>query len=165
MPESEAERATVGFGRLAVAVAIVTTLDGEHPHGSTGMAWAEHADPPLLLTTLKVAGRTRELVAATGVFGVSVLADGQVGYVKKFASKSRVPGDRFEGVDHTRGERLGVPLLTGCVANFECEVRDIHPFGGHDIVVGNVVSTLLTTDDRALVHYDGHLWSLNEVTP
>lgn len=164
MAEPGEQPTAAGFNRLAVAVAIVTTFDGEHPHGATGMAWAEHADPPLLLTTLHTSGRTRELVAATGVFGVSVLADEQVAYVKKFAAKSRVPGDRFDSVDHRPGERLGVPLLTGCVATFECELRDIHPFGGHDIVVGNVVSTLLATDGPALVHYDGHLWSLDEVT-
>lgn len=161
---AESGNVSAGFDRLAVAVAVVTTLDGEQPHGSTGMAWAEHADPPLVLTTLKCTGRTRELVEASGVFGVNVLADTQAGYVKKFAAKSREPGDRFIGIDYSAGDRLGVPLLAGCVATFECELRDVYPFGGHDIVVGHVAATTMDVDGPALVHYDGHLWSLNEVT-
>jgi flavin reductase (DIM6/NTAB) family NADH-FMN oxidoreductase RutF len=53
-----------GFGRLAVAVAVITTLEDGRPHGCTGMAWAEQVTPPLLLTTLRTGGRTRELVEA-----------------------------------------------------------------------------------------------------
>lgn len=149
-----------GFDRLAVAVSIVTTLDGGHPHGCTGMAWAEHADPPLVLTSLRRDGGTLALVRASGVFGVNVLTDAQRPYVRAFAARSREPGDRFTGVAWTPGAVRGVPLLDGCAASFECEVRDIHPFGGHDIVVGEVVSAGPRPDARALVHYDGKLWSL-----
>ncbi|MQA77629.1 MAG: hypothetical protein GEV10_03950 [Streptosporangiales bacterium] len=149
-----------GFNRLAVAVAIVSTFDGDEPHGSTGMAWAEHVDPPLVLTTLRRAGASRRLVEATGMFGVSVLDEGQDEYVRRFAAKSHRPGDRFDGVPYAPGPRLGLPLLDGCVATFECEVKDIHPFGGHDIVVGEAVSATASGDQRALVHYDGHLWAL-----
>lgn len=150
----------VGFNRLAVAVSIVTTLDGDQPHGCTGMAWAEHPDPPLVLTTLRKDGKTLELVRATGAFGVNVLAGDQEPRVYSFAARSREPGDRFADIPWKPGPARGVPLLDGCVAAFECEVRDVHPFGGHHIVVGEVVSTGPAVDDRALVHYDGRLWTL-----
>ena len=57
MADDQARAVQAGFGRLAVAVAIITTLDNGRPHGCTGMAWAEHATLPLLLTTLRSGGR------------------------------------------------------------------------------------------------------------
>lgn len=145
-----------GFGRLAVSVAIITTLDDGRPHGCTGMAWAEHPAPPLLLTTLRRAGRTREVVEAAGRFGVNVLSRQQAEYVRRFAAS----GDRFAGVPHRPGPVLGVPVLDGCVVSFECGVEDIHPFGGHDIVVGRVAWASPRDTGWPVVHYDGHLWEL-----
>lgn len=159
----QAVRAT--FGRLAVAVSIITTLDGDRPHGCTGMAWAEHPDPPLVLTTLRRDGTTLEMVRASGVLGVNVLADTQQAYVRAFATRSREAGARFDGIAWRPGVVRGVPLLDDCVASFECEVRDVHPFGGHDIVVGEVVATGPHVDGGALVHYDGKSWSLRADAP
>lgn len=161
-PTSE-NAARAAFSRLTVGVAIVTTSDGDVPHGATGMAWAEHADPPLVLTTLRTSGRTRELVVMAGAFAVNVLGEDQDRYVRAFAAKETEPGDRFIDVPFSRGEALGLPLLDGCVATLECRVRATHPFGGHDIVVGEVVSAVLGPGDRPVVHYDGHLWSLRRV--
>lgn len=168
MTGSAPEAVRRGFGRLAVAVAVVTTLDGERPHGCTGMAWAEHTDPPLLLTTLRREGRTLGLVARTGQFGVSVLSDDQRAYVRRFAAAPRAtqatagPGDCFDGVAWTPGPCLKLPLLEGCTACFECEVEATYPFGGHDIVVGRVAAAQLPRSEGPLIHYDGHLWSLRE---
>jgi flavin reductase (DIM6/NTAB) family NADH-FMN oxidoreductase RutF len=150
-----------GFGKLAVAVAIITTLDDGRPHGCTGTAWAEHPAPPLLLTTLRTGGRTRELVGAVRTFGVNVLGEGQEAYVSRFAARSPEPGARFAGLRFSPGPACGVPLLDGCVASFECEVEDIYPFGGHDIVVGRVASASAGAG-QPVIHYDGHLRGLRE---
>ena len=151
-----------GFGRLAVAVAIITTLDDGQPHGCTGMAWAEHATPPLMLTTLRTGGRTRELVGSVRRFGVNVLSQEQQAHVATFAARAAGPGGRFSGVPFAPGPVYGVPVLDGCLASFECEVRDIYPFGGHDIVVGQVAWAAAAAEGRPVVHYDGHLWGLRE---
>ena len=150
-----------GFGRLAVAVSIITTLDDGRPHGCTGMAWAEHATPPLVLTTLRGTGRTRELVGAARMFGVNVLSEDQSAHVARFAASSPDPGARFAGVPFSPGPAHGLPLLDGCVASFECEVEAMYPFGGHDIVVGRV-AWASARKGRPVVHYDGHLWGLRE---
>ena len=168
MSGSQQEAVRGGFGRLAVAVAIITTLDGGRPHGCTGMAWAEHTDPPLLLTTLRRQGQTLRLVARTGQFGVSVLSDNQEAYVRQFAAAPRAahrgggPGGRFTGVAWSAGPCLQLPLLEDCAASFECEVESMYPFGAHKIVVGRVAAARTSGDLRALVHYDGRLWSLWE---
>jgi 3-hydroxy-9,10-secoandrosta-1,3,5(10)-triene-9,17-dione monooxygenase reductase component len=151
-----------GFARLATGVAVITTLDDGRPHGCTGMAWAEHAAPPLLLTTLRTGGRTRELVGAVRRFGVNVLSEEQRAHTARFAARSAEPGARFAGVPFSPGPTLGVPLLDGCVASFECEVTDIHPFGGHDIVVGRVTWASAAGEGRPALYYDGRLWGLRE---
>jgi 3-hydroxy-9,10-secoandrosta-1,3,5(10)-triene-9,17-dione monooxygenase reductase component len=150
-----------GFGRLAIGVAVISTLDDKRPHGCTGMAWAEHAAPPLILTTLRTGGRTRELVGATGLFGVNVLSEQQRELARAFAARSAEPGDRFSGASYAPGPVRGVPLLDGCAASFECEVEDIYPFGGHDIVVGTV-RWAAAGEGLPLAHCDGHLWGLRE---
>ena len=155
MTDERARTIRAGFGRLAVAVAIITTLDDGRPHGCTGMAWAEHATPPLLLTTLRRDGRTRELVGAVRQFGVNVLSEEQRAHVGKFAAKSAEPGDRFAGVPFSPGPAYGVPVLDGCVGSFECAVEDIYPFGGHDIVVGRVAWASAAGEGRLLGHTSG----------
>lgn len=150
-----------GFGRITIGVAVISTLDDKRPHGCTGMAWAEHATPPLLLTTLRAGGRTRALVEATGLFGVNVLGEQQPELVTAFAARSAEPGDRFSKVPYASGPVCGVPLLDGCVASFECEVEGVYPFGGHDIVVGRV-RWAATGEGSPLAHYDGRLCGLRE---
>ena len=162
MTDDQAWAIRAGFGRLAVAVAVITTFDDGQPHGCTGMAWAEHASPPLLLTTLRAGGRTRELVRAAGRFGVNVLSEEQRAHVGKFAARSPEPGARFSGVPFSPGPVLGLPVLDGGVASFECEVEDSYPFGGHDIVVGRVAWASAVGEGRPVVHCDGHLWGLRE---
>jgi len=162
MADDQDRAIRAGIGTLAVAVAIITTFDDGRPHGCTGMAWAEHPAPPLLLTTLRAGGRTRELVQATSQFGVSVLGEGQQAHVAGFAARSAEPGGRFAGVPFSPGPTFGLPLLDGCVASFECELKDIYPFGGHDIVVGRVTWASVAGGRRPLVHHDGRLWGLRE---
>jgi flavin reductase (DIM6/NTAB) family NADH-FMN oxidoreductase RutF/uncharacterized protein YndB with AHSA1/START domain len=154
--------AGAGFGRLAIAAAVITTLDDGRPHGSTGMAWAEHATPPLLLTTLRRDGRTRALVGAAGRFGVNVLSEEQRPYAGRFASRSAEPETRFAGVPFTPGPAFGLPLLDGSLAGFECEVQDIFAFGGHDIVVGRVAWASTSAAGKPVIHYDGRLRGLRD---
>jgi flavin reductase (DIM6/NTAB) family NADH-FMN oxidoreductase RutF len=162
MTDDQAAMAASVFGRLAVAVAVITALDDGQPYGSTGMAWAEHGTPPLLLTTLRRDGRTRALVEAAGSFGVNILSEQQRAYTRQFATREAAPGARFSGVPFTSGPALGVPLLDGCAASLECQVQDVYPFGAHDIVVGRVASATAAGSGRPVVHYDGRLWELRE---
>jgi flavin reductase (DIM6/NTAB) family NADH-FMN oxidoreductase RutF len=97
------------------------------------------------------------MIADAGRFAINLLGAGQVDLVGRFAG----PGDRFAGLSTTDGPRLGLPLLPGCVARFECELDAVHPFGGYDIVVGSVRwHDQGAPDLKPLVHYSGALWTL-----
>lgn len=156
---SEVEQA---FQRIGIAAAVITVIEGGELHGSTGMAWAEHAEPPLLLTTLRRSGTTMRMVRSSGSFGVSVLAAEQHALVWALA-RSIGSEDRLHGVDLTPGPALGIPLLGGSVARFECRVVDTYPFGGHDIVLGSVESASTSVEFLPVIHCAHRLWSLTPI--
>ena len=93
---------------------------------------------------------------------MNVLGDGQQALAGQFAARSPEPGARFAGVPFSPGPEFGVPVLDGCVVSFECEVSDIYPFGGHDIVVGRVAWASPAGEAGPVIHYDGRLRELRE---
>ena len=151
------------FARVPAGVAIVTTLQGEHPHGCTGMVWAEAPEPPLLLTTLSRSGTTSQLISARGAFGISLLSSAQAPLTWQFARQEHEPGERFADCPLITGPRHGIPLLAAALASFECELEAVHPFGAHDIVVGRVTWAKVDSDrgTRPVIHYGGRLWQLS----
>jgi flavin reductase (DIM6/NTAB) family NADH-FMN oxidoreductase RutF len=147
------------LANLPIGVAVITVATAGPPHGSTGMAWAEAADPPLLLTTLRRSGTTRRLVAEQRAFGVSLLSDSQSRLAWQFASKSGPAAERFAGAALMAGAARGIPLIDGSHLAFECDLEASYPFGQYDIVVGRVVSAR-ARDNQPLVHCGGRLWQL-----
>jgi flavin reductase (DIM6/NTAB) family NADH-FMN oxidoreductase RutF len=161
------------FARVPAAVAVITAGDLRAPHGSTGMAWAEAPEPPLLLTTLRRDGTARRLVEAAGYFGVSLLSGQQAGLTWQFADRRRAGHERFNGVEVAAGPVRGVPLLAGALASFECDVQAVYPFGEQDIVVGRVVGAQVgdeagppgggAEEAGPVIHYAGRLWRLSRL--
>lgn len=172
MPPATTDALTA-FRRVPAAVAVITVGDVQTPHGSTGMAWAEAPEPPLLLTTLRRDGTARQRVAAAGSFGVNLLSNTQADLTWQFADRRRTGRERFAGVPVTAGSSRGVPLLTGALASFECDVEAIYPFGQQDIVVGlvvgaqvsDMVGTQAGDEEEAgpVIHYGGSLWQLSPI--
>jgi 3-hydroxy-9,10-secoandrosta-1,3,5(10)-triene-9,17-dione monooxygenase reductase component len=164
--------AAAAFARVPAGVVIITTGDPEAdapdgtgaPHGSTATMWAESADPPLLLTTIRRDGTTRQRIALGGSFGVSLLEASQVKLTWQFADPRRAGAERFAGVPVLRGPVRGLPLLADALASVECDVQAIHPFGKHDIVVGLVLWAQVSDapDSRPVIHYGNSLWGLRE---
>ena len=119
------------------AVTIVTTSGPEGPAGATANAVTSLSlDPPLILACLDRGSRTLELVRASGTFGISVLAAGQEGLARAFASKAPHT-EKFREVAYQG--RQGVPILDGAVAWVTCALRELHPGGDHEIAVGEVL--------------------------
>jgi flavin reductase (DIM6/NTAB) family NADH-FMN oxidoreductase RutF len=154
----EARELASALDRLAIGVAVITTRSGEQPHGSTGMAWAEGAEPAKILTTLRGTGHTLCLVEECGRFGVNLLGRGQRMDAVRFAAVGSTAGRRFDGVAWHWGRKLGVPLLDEAIFVAECEVTAVHPFGAQQIVVGDIVSVDVNTAAAdPLVHFGGRL--------
>jgi 4-hydroxyphenylacetate 3-hydroxylase, reductase component len=140
------------LGQFASGITVVTTRDAAgQPLGLTVSAFISVSlAPPLVLVSLD--GRSEVLAGlqASGMFGLSVLAEGQDAVSRRFAR----PGpDKFAEIPMRAGER-GMWLVPGALAQIECEVRAVHPAGDHLLYIGEIVS-IAVQPGRPLVYHRG----------
>jgi flavin reductase (DIM6/NTAB) family NADH-FMN oxidoreductase RutF len=138
------------MAQFATGVTIVTTRDaGGGRLGLTVNAFASVSlDPPLVLVCIDNRSEAHKGFEASGVFGVSILAEGQEDWSRRFAT----PGtEKWSGGDCETGS-TGVALIPGALAHVECRVAAAHPAGDHTIYVGRV-ETLAVTPGRPLLYH------------
>ena len=124
------------IGSFMSGVVVITTTDGDVPHGMTVSAVSSLSmDPPMLLACLNTASRTQEAVSRSGVFAVNILAHDQGELAATFARSGRP--DKFDGVGYRQGA-TGVPLLDGALAVIECRVDEVVTGGTHRVFLGRV---------------------------
>ncbi|MFG2877689.1 flavin reductase family protein [Streptomyces sp. NPDC048337] len=136
----------------------VLSVGGESIHGMTANAFTSVSlDPPTVLVSIAHSAVMYQAITAAGHFGVSIMEAGQEGLARFFADKKRPLGPaQFTGVDWTKGERTGAPLLAGALAWLECEVTEAYDSGDHTLFIGTVADAGL--GDRGaggLLFYDG----------
>ncbi|WP_433496307.1 flavin reductase family protein [Sphaerimonospora sp. CA-214678] len=144
------------LGTFATGVTVVTT-GGAVPHAMTANSFTSVSlDPPLVLVCVDRCAVMHRHLAASGRFGVSVLADDQEAEARHFADGSRALGAaQFDGVGWRPGRVTGAPLLTGALAWFECELWRSYDGGDHTIFVGRVLSLDRRRDRDALLVFRG----------
>lgn len=124
------------LGRFPTGVAVVTALDAQG--GKLGMTINSFAsvslEPPIVLWSVAHKAPSYAAFAAARHFVINVLAQDQLSVSNQF---SRPSDDKFAGVNWTPGV-AGAPVLGGCVASFECAVREIFRAGDHDVMLGDV---------------------------
>ena len=131
-------------------VTIVTSRDGGRIQGMTASAFTEVSlDPPLVLVCADKSTITNELIAASGVFSVSILAEDQHALSDRFASK-RDEHRRFENLDCESGS-TGCARIPGAVAWLDCKVQQAFEAGDHYVYIGEIQSADVT--DRAPLLY------------
>lgn len=139
----------LAMSHFASGVTVVTT---EHEGAMFGMTVASFASlslhPPLVLICIEKSVKTHDAIAASGRFGVSILASSQAEISGRFASKS---DDKFSGVSIRQGE-LGSPLIEGAICALECRLHSQLPGGDHTIFVGEVVDAQ-TSEHPPLVYF------------
>jgi flavin reductase (DIM6/NTAB) family NADH-FMN oxidoreductase RutF len=126
------------LGQFAAGVTVVTTRDGAgRPLGLTVTAFSSLSlDPPLVLVCVDNRSEANQGLRASGLFGVSVLAEEQAEVSRRCA----VPGThKFEDGEWVPGPQ-GLPLVAGAIARLECALRSDLPGGDHTIYVGEVLT-------------------------
>lgn len=151
-PVLDAREFRRALSQFASGVTVVTTRDaGGRPHGLTVSAFCSLSlTPPLVLVSVDNRSPAHEGFEASGVFGVSVLAEGQEEWSRRFSSP--VP-DKFAGATLVEGAH-GVVLVPGALVHIECRVHAHHEAGDHRIYLGEVLS-LEVTPGRPLVYHAG----------
>ena len=126
------------LGYFATGVTVVTVPYAEAPggvHGMTANAFSSVSlDPPLVLICVDRRARTHELIARTGVFGVSILRADQVSVSRHFAGQDQA------GLSNGLGYRWAgeIPVLQECLAYLACRLWAAYDGGDHTIYVGQV---------------------------
>jgi flavin reductase (DIM6/NTAB) family NADH-FMN oxidoreductase RutF len=147
---------------LAAVPAAVTVVSSGGTRGFRALAASSFTpvslEPPLVLVCLESVTQTREAVAASGRFNVSVLERGQEFLAERFAGRAPLVDPWWRGVPHRLGEN-GLPLLEGSVAWFECELQRLDPGGDHDIALGKVTASGRLPGEP-LVLWDRGFWRL-----
>ena len=142
------------LGRLAAGVAVVTTLDDDRPRGMTATAICSVSlSPPLVLACLDRSSNTHRAVAASGLYALNLLAEGEEALARRFA---RDDPTKFDGLE-LGSAVTGAPLLPEALAWCDCRVEEAVGAGDHTIFVGRVEAAGLgeAAGRRPLVYYRG----------
>jgi flavin reductase (DIM6/NTAB) family NADH-FMN oxidoreductase RutF len=137
---------------LASGVVLVTCRLGDRPWGMTVTAFASvSADPPTILVSLGSKTTSADAIKATGCFGVSILAQDQLG-VARFGS---APGaDKFlEPFVDPGDPRSASPVVAGALAHLDCRVADATRVGDHTIFLGHVCDAQTSCGGRPLLYH------------
>jgi flavin reductase (DIM6/NTAB) family NADH-FMN oxidoreductase RutF len=119
---------------VAAPVAVVTSFDGERPHGTTVSAFCSLSlEPPLVLVSLDRGSDLLRMVRASGRYGINVLSHDQEQLATHFARKG---ADKFAEVPWTLDTDL--PRLEGTSSWIACRLHDLVVGGDHMIAVGFV---------------------------
>lgn len=147
-----------GMRRLAGGVTIITSLDAEGRRcGITATAVCSlSTEPPSLIACVNRSTSIAAVVEQRGVFAVNVLAEDQRGVAETFAGRTgHAREDRF-AVGEWIDDGTGAPVLADASVSFDCKLAEIHEFGTHMILIGQVVSTRCADGETPpLIYGDG----------
>ncbi len=134
-PGPETGKALRGaLSRFGTGVTIVTTMTEDGPVGIAANSFSSVSlDPALVLWSVGKASRRYPYFSGAKHMAIHVLGADQLDLCKAFAASPHA----FEGVIWEEGA-YGLPLLSGCLARFECERYAEYDGGDHGILVGLV---------------------------
>ena len=124
------------LGRFTTGVTVVTTMTELGPVGMTANSFSSVSlDPPLVLWSPARASRRFPAFAAAKRFAIHVLGAEQQDICSRFSRG----GLDFEGLDWSE-DADRVPVISGCLARFDCAHEASHGGGDHLIIVGRVLA-------------------------
>ena len=122
------------LGCFATGVTIVTCRDGTIPKGIIANSFSSVSlTPPLVLWSAAKASRRYDAFVTAQVFSIHILAQDQTHLCDAFA-QSETP---FGELDWHLDAR-GVPVLSTCLARFDCQLQAQYDGGDHTILLGHV---------------------------
>jgi len=131
------------MGLFATGVTVVTANNSGVRRGMTANAFSSLSlDPPLALVCVDHKASFLNTVQGARNYAINFLSEEQKSVSDWFAGKGRDAEDQFADIDFETGEN-GSPLLSGSLANLECEIHEELSGGDHTIVVGRVTKIIV----------------------
>ena len=146
------------LGRFATGIAVITCDSPVGPLGITANSFASVSlTPALVLWSPAKSSKRFEAFTKAQHYAIHIMSDTQSDICSGFAKV----GDAFEGYDW-RACSKGVPLISHCLARFECTQEAVHDAGDHAIVLGRV-TRVGTQAGSPLMFYSGQYGGFKEV--
>lgn len=144
------------LSHFASGVVVITGRDQDgQPVGMTAQSFTSLSlDPPLILVCPSRTSTTWPRISGRR-FAVNVLAAGQHTVSAVFAKSGT---DKFADVEWQPGPNH-LPLISGALAQLECDLESVHPGGDHYIAVGRVLSlAAVDTESAPLIFFRSRYW-------
>lgn len=125
---------TISYGLYIIS----THNDGVDNGQCANTCFQITSDPPRIAIGINKNNYTHELIAQSGIFGVSVLNQQGHDYARRFGYRSGRTGNKFEDLPDVHRGELGILLLDDAVATLEAEVVGQLDAGTHTIFLGEV---------------------------
>jgi flavin reductase (DIM6/NTAB) family NADH-FMN oxidoreductase RutF len=135
---------------LASGVVIVTSRVEGRPWGTTVIAFASvSADPPTVLVSLGSETAAAHAIAASGRFGVSLLAEEQLAV----ACHGSAPGEPKFLEAFGADAETAAPIVPGALAHLDCEVVGTAQIADHTVFFGYVLEARASQDGQPLLYH------------
>jgi flavin reductase (DIM6/NTAB) family NADH-FMN oxidoreductase RutF len=141
------------FGRFATGVTVITAQFEGRPIAITANSFSSVSlDPPLVLWCPDKKSKRFDAFAAAQHYAIHILS------VEQTDLCWRVAQDVSALANMDLDKNLeGIPVLSNCLARFECRQTAIHDAGDHSIVLGQVLRASLATTGTPLAFFGGNI--------
>ncbi len=132
----------------------VTIITANHKGKSSGFicTWVTQVSfsPPLIMAAVNPRHYTYELIKSNNAFAVNILGSNQSTLVDLFGKRSGETVNKFENIEYESG-MTNSPILSECVAYFDCRVVWEKEAGDHHIVIGSIVNANIRSGGETLI--------------
>lgn len=123
------------FGKFTTGVTIVTCASADGPICIAANSFSSISlDPPLVMWAVSKTSRRFAYFEAAQHFAIHVLAETQADLCAAASKNAHALRDLAHGQNV-----VGVPLIDGCLARFDCALHALHEAGDHVIIIGRVM--------------------------
>ena len=137
---------------LASGVVLVTCRLAHRPWGMTVTAFASvSAYPPTVLVSLGARTASADAIAATGAFGVSILARDQVAVAEYGAARGAAKF--LDSLVEHRDRVSASPAIAQALAHLDCDVVEAVGVADHTVFFGHVHAVHLRRDGDPLLYH------------
>ena len=140
------------FRHLSYGVYIITSWDGDRPTGCTAnSAMQITSEPATIAISINHNNYTNGLIASTGKFAISILAEGSdSALIGRFGFQSGKDIDKFEGIDFKVFE--GLPILNDTCGYITCKVINKMETATHTVFLGEVTGAEISNGGDAMTY-------------
>ncbi|HUW63530.1 MAG TPA: flavin reductase family protein [Spirochaetia bacterium] len=110
--------ATISYGLYVVGSAHEGKINGQ----TCNTVFQITSEPVQIAIGINHRNLTHDLINASGIFSVSVLANDGHDLVRKFGYRSGRTAEKYDGIPYFAGV-TGAPILEDCLAYLECRVQ------------------------------------------